>query len=53
MFSRQFYFSNRTICAGNFSAEVLAPEGRLPVNIRNPDRDTVQVGFTARHEGNH
>ena len=30
---------------------MLAPEGRLPVNIRNPDKQTVQVGFTARHEG--
>ena len=36
---------------GTFSAEVLAPKGRLPVNIRNPNKQTVQVGFTARHEG--
>lgn len=38
---------------GTFSAEVLSPDGRLPVDIRNPDTDTVQVGFTAKVEGDH
>ena len=36
---------------GTFSAEVLSPDGRIPVNIRHPDMDTVQVGFTAKVEG--
>lgn len=37
--------------SGTFSAEVLAPKGRLPVNIRYPHKERVQVGFTAKHEG--
>ncbi len=36
---------------GQFSAEILSPDGRLPVEIRNQDQDTVQVGFTAKVEG--
>ncbi|KAL4219915.1 hypothetical protein ACF0H5_020327 [Mactra antiquata] len=38
---------------GKFTAEVLSPDGRLPVNIRNPDKSVVQVGFTAKVEGDH
>jgi len=36
---------------GTFSAEVLSPNGRLPVDIRKPDPGRVQVGFTAKVEG--
>ncbi|KAK3602502.1 hypothetical protein CHS0354_022370 [Potamilus streckersoni] len=38
---------------GNFTAEVLAPKGRLPVAIRKSKEDIILVGFTARQEGNH
>ncbi|XP_045200406.2 filamin-B-like isoform X2 [Mercenaria mercenaria] len=38
---------------GSFTAEVLSPDGRLPVNIRKPDPGKVQVGFTAKVEGDH
>lgn len=38
---------------GTFTAEVLSPDGRLPVNIRKPDPGRVQVGFTAKVEGDH
>lgn len=36
---------------GTLTAEVLSPDGRLPVNIRKPDPGKVQVGFTAKVEG--
>lgn len=36
---------------GTLTAEVLSPDGRLPVNIRKPDSGKVQVGFTAKVEG--
>lgn len=38
---------------GTFTAEVLSPDGRLPINIRKPDPGKVQVGFTAKVEGDH
>jgi hypothetical protein len=41
-----------TSSSGTFTAEVLSPDGRLPVNIRKPDPGKVQVGFTAKVEGN-
>ena len=37
--------------AGTFSAEVLSPDGRIPVNVDKPDNETVRVGFTAKVEG--
>ncbi|KAL3848275.1 hypothetical protein ACJMK2_019143 [Sinanodonta woodiana] len=38
---------------GNFTAEVLSPHGRIPVDTRRNKDEIVHVGFTARHEGNH
>ncbi|XP_052782303.1 filamin-B-like isoform X2 [Mya arenaria] len=46
-------FNTKDAGPGKFSAEVLSPDGRLPVNIREQDLGTVQVGFTAKVEGDH
>ncbi|XP_052216594.1 filamin-A-like isoform X3 [Dreissena polymorpha] len=46
-------FNTKDAGPGTFSAEVLSPDGRLPVNIRKPEPGHVQVGFTAKVEGDH
>lgn len=38
---------------GSFNAEVLAPSGKLPVKLDQPDQDEVAVSFKAKEEGDH
>ncbi|XP_060074083.1 filamin-A-like [Ylistrum balloti] len=38
---------------GSFNAEVLAPSGKLPVTLDQPDTDEVAVSFKAKEEGDH